>query len=226
MTSATDVKAIKLFQFWDKAEPPKEVVSVMKTWRNHKGLRVHLFDEKKAVRFIRNRMDKKYLRAFKLCAIPAMKADFFRYCALLNHGGIYVDADISLRKDKWPELKKLLSASEDGVIMRRERAIANDFIYIKKAGHPIIQKTLDQAVKNIQKRKSNNVWEVTGPGIMTGFYKKNAELFDPFSIESFKLLREIVEFQWKMNYKEGEGHWTNAQEKRSIFKTSKSEKNE
>lgn len=220
MTSATETKATKLFQFWDKPEPPKEVLQVMRSWKNHKGLRVHLFDEKKAKQFIRRKLGQEIVDAYNVCNIPAMKADFFRYCALYVHGGVYADADISLRPDKWPELKALMDTDSDGIIMTRERAIANDFIYVKKPEHPLIKKTLDQAISNIKNKTSNSVWEVTGPAIMTSFYKSESEksIFDSFDITSFKVLREIVEFKWQMDYKKGDGHWTNAQEKKSIFK--------
>ena len=218
MTSPTKDNPIKLFQFWDNPEPPNEVLKVMRTWKNHKGIRVHLFDEKKARQFIKRKLGEKVVKAFNTCAIPAMKADFFRYCALYVQGGIYVDADISLRKEMIKEFRELLADCNDGIIMTREKAVANDFIFIKEANHPLIKKTLDKAIQNINDKKSNNVWEVTGPGIMTEFFiKANKELFDNFRMTSFKEIREIVEFKWKMSYKKGDGHWTNAQEKKSIF---------
>lgn len=224
MISATD-KVIKIFQYWNTKEVPKEVAKVMKSWKNHPNYRLQLYDFNRAKRFIKNNFSSKIFAAFKQCKLPAMQADFFRYCALYHFGGLYVDADIGLRDGKFESLKKLLQSCENGLIMTREKAIANDVIFVRHAKSPLIKNVLDIAVSNIENRSSNNVWQVTGPGIMTKLYhnrvKDKFKLFEVFEIKSFKIIREIVNFKWDLKYKNGEGHWTEAQKTKSIFKNSK-----
>ena len=224
MTLATD-EIIKVFQYWDKDQVPQEVRKVMRSWKNHPNFRVQLYDLKKARRFIKNNFDGRTLRAFNQCRLPAMQADFFRYCALYVHGGVYIDADISLRPDGFSEFQALIQSCECGLIMTREKAIANDIIFIRHAKSPLIKSVLNRAISNIEKRSSNNVWQVTGPGIMTTMYKDtsdiNQSLFSPYEVKSYKVMRKIVEFKWKLEYKSGEGHWTEAQKTKSIFKKSK-----
>lgn len=213
-----EVTVIKMFQYWDKTEPPHEVQRMMRSWQNHHKFRLFLYDYKKAKRFIKNNLPEEQFDAFIQCGVPAMQADFFRYCALYKHGGIYIDADIKMREGKFHLLKELLDEADRGLVMTREKAVANDFLFIRKSGDPLIWEVITKATKNIKERISNNVWEVTGPGIMTEMYKAEGEdYFKDFSFVSFKQMREIIEFKWNLNYKKGDGHWTNVQETKSIF---------
>ena len=227
MISPTD-KAIKIFQYWNSEEVPQEVQRTMHTWKKLGGLQYRLFNRKKARVFIKNNYDERTLKAFLQCKVPAMQADFFRYCALYKHGGLYIDADIALRENTYQALVDLLSSAENALIMTRERAIANDFIFIREPKSPLIKKVIDKAISNIEKRTSNNVWEVTGPGIMTTLFKDQSAdskaLFEASTIKSFKTIRSIVDFKWKLDYKKGKGHWTNVQKSQSIFRELKSKK--
>lgn len=219
MTLATE-KPTKIFQYWDKPKPPGDVARMMRSWKNHGIYRRFLFTYAKAKTFIKNHFDKRTLDAFKQCRLPAMQADFFRYCALYVHGGIYIDADIKLAEGKFDKFHKLIASCNHGLVMPRRRAIANDFIFIRNPGNLLIKKVLEQAIINIEQRQSNNVWKVTGPGIMTELYREkeqNEELFKDLNIVEYDITREFLEFKWNLRYKKGDGHWTNAQQEHSIY---------
>ncbi len=221
MTSPTN-NVIKIFQFWNTKKVPGEVERMMRSWRNHPNYRLQLYSYPKAKAFIKRNFDEQVFDAFCQCRLPAMQADFFRYCALYQYGGMYVDADIKLGDGKFDDLNELIQSSENGLIMTREKAIANDVIFIRKPKSPLIKYVIEKVISNIENKVANNVWQVTGPGIMSTLYKdgspKEKALFEPHRVESYKIIRNIVEFKWNLNYKEGDGHWTSAQESQSIFK--------
>lgn len=221
MTSPTPQKTINIFQFWDQPEPPVEVKKIIRTWRQHDGFKLRLFDDIKAKEFILKNFDKRTYDAFCKCAIPAMKADFFRYCALYVKGGLYTDIDIALKPKGITDLRDLINSVGAGFLMRRHRAIANDFIFIRRAKHPLLEKVIEKAIYNIENETSNSVWHVTGPGIMTKFFRntgsKERKLINRFKLLSHQDIGKIVKFKWKLEYKEGATHWTKAQEEKSIF---------
>lgn len=208
-----------MFQYWDKVKPPNEVQRMMRSWKNHPGYRLFLFSHPKARSFIKHNFPEAQFNAFMKCAVPAMQADFFRYCILYKHGGIYIDADIRLGEGKFDALKEIIDSTDRGLIMTRQKAIANDFIFVRRPEDPLIAKVIETATANIENKISNNVWEVTGPGIMTQLYEsgEHTDLFDNYFVSDFKIMREIVEFKWRLNYKKGDGHWTKMQEKQSIY---------
>lgn len=209
---------IKCIQFWDKSPPPDEVAALIGKWRAAPGLDHHLFDWKMANAFILEHFGERECAAFRDCLVPAMQADFFRYCALYVLGGLYVDADTCPSGEG---LAAFLAGHERGVLMRRQMRIANDFLYFSRPGDPLLAKVIDIACTNILSRTSNNVWLVTGPGIMTDLVstEKTASLFSEFSIINVADIKAHVKFIWKMDYKDTSDDWRTASESASIFKS-------
>lgn len=198
----------KLFQFWNLPEAPTEVEALLDTWKNDAAFDYCRFNSESADSYIETHFDLRTLAAFRSCGIPAMQADFFRYCALFVEGGVYVDADTS-NSGRLPEL---LQGRARGLLMNRETRVANDFLYVVKAGDPLYGKVVEQAVVNVEGRISSNVWEVTGPGIMTKLHHgpTSASIFDGFDFEPARVVREYVLFQHDLAYKKGGGDWRNA----------------
>lgn len=86
----------KIVQYWDDEQMiPEDVTRCMNTWKDleTKGFKHFVFNSKTAFDFIEKYYPKEYVDAFTLCPHPAMRADLFRLCYLLEYGGIYVDAD-------------------------------------------------------------------------------------------------------------------------------------
>lgn len=67
---------IPLVQYWHSPKIPSDVAELMQSFHDHNLDMEHL-----------------NFSAFRSCAVPAMQADYFRYCAALALGGICVDAD-------------------------------------------------------------------------------------------------------------------------------------
>lgn len=209
---------IPLVQFWDTGLPPDEVVSLMTSWALDTSFAYEAFDATSAEALISTNLDAATLTAFRQCAVPAMQADLFRYCALLIRGGLYIDADAK-NAGTLPDMLSRL-ASPRGALMTRHDRIANDFIFIQNPGDPLLARTVEIAVDNIGRRISNNVWAVTGPGIFTALYA-DAEtrlLFDGLSILPVTEVRRHVLFRWDLEYKKGAADWRRWSAAGSIFK--------
>lgn len=198
-------KQLKIFQFWNTPTPPAEVAALIASWQNDPNYIHTLFTAETADQYIEEHFDARTLAAYRTCAVPAMQADFFRYCVLLREGGIYVDADVqNLRL-----LFDFINAEDQGLLMTRIDRVANDILFVRDADNALIARTLEQAIQNIEARLSNNVWLVTGPGIMTQFYKKDEmkPLFAPFRMEQIGVMREIIGFRNNLAYKSSEDDW-------------------
>jgi mannosyltransferase OCH1-like enzyme len=198
---------IPLVQFWHAADPPAEVAELLATWEADPAFAYRRYDLPAATELIAEHFDERLRSAFAACAVPAMQADVFRYAALFVHGGLYLDADTS----NGGGLSALLENASRGLLMDRRGKIANDVLYFRRSKDPLLKYVLGCAVDNIERRISNNVWEVTGPGIMTKLHRSSspeaAALFDGFRIESHLVIREAVIPKWSMQYKETADDW-------------------
>ena len=195
----------KLFQFWNTERAPDEVEVLMQTWADDPHFDYARYTTGTAEAFIETHFDARTLAAYRKCGVPAMQADFFRYCALYVFGGVYVDADTK-NSGRLPEL---LEGRERGLLMTRETRVANDFLYVRASGEELYRSAIALAVENIEGEITNNVWMVTGPGIMTRFYheEESKHLLAPFDMEPARVVREYVLFQHDLAYKKGEDDW-------------------
>jgi hypothetical protein len=112
--------------------------------------------------------------AFRACAVPAMQADYFRYCAVHALGGVYCDADSHCVGS----LKPLLDV--EGAVFHGmgkaealpnlsvEEVLANAIFGFRGSGHPLLRLAIDVATAGIEARASESVGMVTGPGVFTG----------------------------------------------------------
>jgi hypothetical protein len=87
-------RRFKIEQFWDRPDPPADVKSLIESWRRVVPEGCHLlFDDERALRFIKENYPPLYAEAYEWCFHPAMKSDYFRYAYLYKEGGAHMDAD-------------------------------------------------------------------------------------------------------------------------------------
>ena len=192
---------MNLTQYWDAEPVPAEIAALMKTYaERNPGLLYRSFSRDSAENFISEHFSPRQLAAFRLCAVPAMQADYFRYCAVLAGGGFYADADTICTA----ALSPLLGEAEDGVLFQREnRNVVNGCFAFREPGHPLLATVLEIATVGIERRISESVWITTGPGIFTFLHlltELNAEerreldydAIDPDTTTSIRLCHEIA----------------------------------
>ena len=203
MSSATSHQ--NLFQFWDTKEIPREIEQLMHTWDAVPGFDHRIYDTAMAESYIAAHIGSRAHTAFLKCAVPAMQADFFRYCALYQEGGVYIDADT----ERTGDLAGFIADEKRGELMKRQNRVANDFLFFRTPGDPLLNKVIERAILNIEDRISNNVWLVTGPGIMTHMYGDDAQRssFDAMTFLDVRDVRKVVRFRNDLEYKNSDSDW-------------------
>lgn len=196
-----------LFQFWHDPLPPSDVAALMAGWRGIPGFDHRLFDSAAARAMIAAHFGAETLAAYDRCAVPAMQADLFRYCALWLHGGVWMDADQQCRGCLRDFLH--VASGRRGLLMRNAENIANGVIHVTRPQDPLIAETLRQAEANIAAERSSCVWDVTGPGIMTRMWSRPGcrALFEGFAIVPLRGLSGVVGFPRGLAYKSGPQDW-------------------
>ena len=153
-----------LTQFWDTDPVPVEIEPLLASHvRCNPDLTHRLFSRRQAEAYIGAHFGPRELKAFRACAVPAMQADYFRYCATVAEGGFYSDADAHCLSPLRP-----LLGSHAGVVFRRGNAnVVNGLFAFSQAGNPLARTALEIATLGIERRISESVWVTTGPGIFT-----------------------------------------------------------
>ena len=157
-----------IIQYWHEETPPDYVKELLATFRGQNpGFRHLVFSESSAESFIEEHLGGREARAFRACAVPAMQADYLRYCATLALGGIYCDVD----EQCMASLRPLLAPDIDGqLFIRPEGAVINGFFAFGSPGHPFLELALEIASDNIEGRRGDQVYFTTGPPIFTCLY--------------------------------------------------------
>lgn len=209
-----------LFQYWDTPSAPPDVENLVATWSADPDFANRRFDRASVQALLAEHCDARTVAAFDDCAAPAMQADLFRYAALYLFGGVYVDADI----ENLGGLAELLRAGRRGrkrgrLLMRRER-VANDLMFVRNVRDPLMKFALESAIDNVVGGVSNNVWEVSGPGILTRLWNSDLpgreRLFAGFLMDPVSTFKGAVRFHWTLDYKETDMNWRNVGD-RPIF---------
>jgi mannosyltransferase OCH1-like enzyme len=159
------IPKLPIIQYWHSPEIPDEVAASIATFRDrNRELRHLIFDEASAEDFIARHLTAREVASFRACAVPAMQADYLRYCAVLVLGGVY--ADVSLRCLR--PLQSLIETTDTGMLFRQDGArpyLGNRFFLFKAPGQRLPRLALDVATVNIETRAAEQVNMVTGPWI-------------------------------------------------------------
>ncbi|WP_342768804.1 glycosyltransferase family 32 protein [Allorhizocola rhizosphaerae] len=226
-----------LVQYWnDSTSIPIDVIQCLDSWLplEANGFVRRLFDDVSALRFIERALSRRHVRAFLLCDHPAMRADYFRLCYILQNGGFYVDADDEylghgldeLLSDGRLKLQALCydistqsmvdpyEAGRDGEDQGRIFYVNNNPL-IAPAGHPIIARALERATGMVLSREegTRDIQSLTGPGNLTvSLVEHVLDLCDRDEEADFHLLTTwdaIAVSKWPLMYRSDERNWRN-----------------
>jgi hypothetical protein len=84
-----------IHQTWKSKESNPQIDRLRLSWIDmHPGFKYTLYDDTDVDRFVRTHFDERIYTTYKRILNGSLKADFFRYCVLYIHGGVYVDVDL------------------------------------------------------------------------------------------------------------------------------------
>jgi Glycosyltransferase sugar-binding region containing DXD motif len=153
-----------IVQYWHDGAPPAEIEALIATFRElNPGLAHRVFEKERAEELIAAHFSERELAAFRACAVPAMQADYLRYCAVLVHSGIYADADFRCLRS----LDPLLSVAGGTAFESPNGHVDNGFFAFATPRHPFLRLALDVATNNIEQRVAETVNMVTGPWVFS-----------------------------------------------------------
>jgi hypothetical protein len=152
-----------IVQYWHDESIPDYIAGLLRTFgEQNPELRHMVFSRERAAEFIARHFGARESAAFQACAVPAMQADYFRYCAVLALGGVYCDADVECVAP----LRQLVPPAGRGRLFRgRRRNVINGVFAFGSPGHPFLELALEVATANIEVRRFDTVYYTTGPPI-------------------------------------------------------------
>lgn len=120
-----------------------------------------LYTDEEMDRFVNSEFPGEIADCYNRINIIVAKVDFWRYLVLYKYGGIYldIDSDILVPFDHW------IKETDEAIISAEQ----NEFKFVQWAlvfskGHPLLKRTIDTVVRNIQTNKfPNDICKMTGP---------------------------------------------------------------
>ena len=175
-----------LVQYWHSEEIPEEIETLLASFRERNpDLPQLVFSERSGAAFLAERYGERELAAFRACAVPAMQADYLRYCVLAETGGVYADVDFRCVEPLRPLLERragtlfgmtdLPGPFRTPAYEWRERlgpfrAVQNNLFAAGPAGRPLMRLAMEIATLCVERRIAENVALTTGPGVFTSLY--------------------------------------------------------
>jgi Glycosyltransferase sugar-binding region containing DXD motif len=161
----TSGDGLPILQYWHASEIPEDVAGLLASFRDlNPTLRHRVFDAVQAEELIAGHFTDREVRAFRSCAVPSMQSDYFRFCAVLAHGGIYSDADFGCRSSLLP----LIETMDEGILFEHSNGHATSgFFAFQHPGHPLLRLALDVATLNLERRIGKRPDVLVGPWVFT-----------------------------------------------------------
>ena len=151
-----------LFQYWDKLDPPPDVVEAAESFKSeNRDFDYLLLNEKTGEDFIAQHCSRRRLEAFRACAVPAMQSDYLRLCCMDVFGGLYVDVDNRCVRP----LAGLIDQAPEAMLLTFRGNLTNGFLMFRRPGNVFLRACLDLMTQNVEERRFNVAYVATGPGI-------------------------------------------------------------
>lgn len=184
---------------WITKQPDPTIDWLRISWvEKHPDFNYSFYDDHDIDVFIRSNFEDSVYNSYKRIVNGSLKADFFRYCVLYIHGGVYIDVDISCLV---PLTQGVICFDTDTLVTASDYrrttcnpTIRNDCIYqaflCAEPKHPFIKYMIDHMCLvmscNLFKQ---DIFRIGGPQAF-------AERFDEFlstqsNVQPNYLLREI-----------------------------------
>ncbi len=199
-----------LIQFWNDSTPPEDVSKLLRSTKAvNEGFSYSLFNDESALDFLEQEFDSTVKAAYLRARLPAMRSDLFRVAYVFQFGGIYLDAATHC----FVSLKPFVGKGKLTLMRKWHGGIWNGFISSPK-GNAFLERILDNIILNINNESSQNVWQVSGPGVFS--FLNDDPHQEKISIVDQEDIKEFFDLVNDLKHK-GESHWSKKQKVESIF---------
>lgn len=201
--------------YWDNANPfPSDVIKVYEIWRYHcPGWNVTLFGREAACDFLREKYGGDIVRFFLNCAMPAMRADFFRVFWAISEGGIYSDITFL------PKREPLFFHQEKNltVVKKRDGNVIRNSIFFSKKDCKELKLIAYEILKAVSTREIPCIWLATGPGAWMRVLSLH-ETSTVAVLEWINLRSRFIKFSnYPSSTQNTDMHWKELQLRNSIY---------
>ncbi len=225
-----------LVQYWDSLQNvPEDVARCVASWDalRLRGFDHIVFDDFSGRDFIRDNLGGKHLQAFDICPHPAMRADYFRLCYLVELGGFYADADEvylgtsveRLVTDGRLKAQPLCYDREDRAMVPWQEAIRrsapdgrlvfyfNNNPLVSPPQHPILVHALERATRQLlacEPRDLRDIQSIAGPGNLSASLVTLLLAQQPDIGIDFVLIDDwerIASTEWDLDYRRDQRNW-------------------
>lgn len=175
----------------------------------HHEYRFMITDEREA--FIKEHFPPEVLEAYLQLQIGAAQADLWRLLVLQKYGGVYMDIDAHL---VWPLHWSIPPGATELYLRIKTGEISNYFI-ASAPNNPRLQRVIDKVIQNIRERSSENVYNLTGPGVFN-------EVLGSEDVPTTYYLTTVNQGNFTNEFfqyiDKPQGKWTREQHKVSVLK--------
>jgi hypothetical protein len=189
-----------ILQTFETRRVPAGLSEATKSWLElNPEYEYRFYDDDDRRTLIKEHFGEQTLACYESLTNGAFRADFWRYCALYVHGGVYADADTLCTRP----LRKLIRENDDFIVPRANnpRFLFNAFI-CSVPRHPFLKNVIDTAVECITAGGDlPNPFFIVGPGALGMAVNKTLgrDVSSKFRVGnhniagfSFRILRKIV----------------------------------
>lgn len=166
-------------------------------------------DERRA--FVREHYPGRIYEAYSRIQIGAAQADFWRVLVLQKYGGVYMDIDAHLVLP----LEKVLRSEDEELFLQIKTGEISNYFIASKPNNPNVQAIIDQIVENIENDSSENVYNLTGPGV---FNKVLGDRNVPKRYYLYTCNQGNFTNEYFQYIDKPQGKWTREQEKVPVLK--------
>lgn len=168
----------KIWQTWETMELPGGLQKCVEEIKEQNPDFEHfLFDAAGRRAFIAEHFPKEFVVAYDCLKPGAYKADFWRYCVLYIHGGIYIDIKMKFAEGfRLCDLIAKESFISDGTLLfegQKTKSLSNGILFRKK-GSPILLYSIINIIYNVCFNiLGNNPFHPTGPQLLGTNYRRS-----------------------------------------------------